>query len=62
MRLALPVTLLFAALAVAAPAARTAEEQPKPKKPKLDIRATPRMAFSPVNILLTAELTGGRAR
>jgi PKD repeat protein len=54
MRLALPVTLLAAAvLALSAPAARA------PKKPKLDIRATPRMAFSPVNILLTAELTGG---
>jgi len=60
MRLALPVTLLAAAfLATAAPAARAAGEQPKPKKPKLDMRATPRMAFSPVNILLTAELTGG---
>jgi hypothetical protein len=32
---------------------------PKPKKPRLDLRATPRMAFSPVNIFLTAELTGG---
>ena len=31
----------------------------KPKKPRLDLRATPRMAFSPVRILLTAELTGG---
>ena len=29
------------------------------KKPKLDLRATPRMAFSPVNVLITAELTGG---
>jgi PKD repeat protein len=34
-------------------------EEAKPKKPKLDLRATPRMAFSPVNVLLTAELTGG---
>ena len=31
----------------------------KPKKPRLDLRATPRMAFSPVNVFLTAELTGG---
>ena len=31
----------------------------KTKKPRLDLRATPRMAFSPVNVLLTAELTGG---
>jgi PKD repeat protein len=32
---------------------------PKPKKPKLDVRATPRMAFSPVSVLFTAELVGG---
>jgi PKD repeat protein len=31
----------------------------KPKKPRLDLRAAPRMAFSPVNVLLTAELNGG---
>ena len=31
----------------------------KPKKPKLEVRATPRMAFSPVVVLFTAELTGG---
>jgi hypothetical protein len=31
----------------------------KAKKPRLDLRATPRMAFSPVRILLTAELSGG---
>ena len=31
----------------------------KPKKPRLDLRATPRMAFSPVTIFLTAELMGG---
>lgn len=48
-----PVFVLVAALAA------TAAEDPKPKKPKLDVRATPRMAFSPVNVLLTAELTGG---
>ena len=55
MRLAVPCLLIAAALAASAPAA----DEPKPKKPKLDLRATPRMAFSPVNILLTAELTGG---
>jgi hypothetical protein len=31
----------------------------KVKKPRLDVRATPRMAFSPVHVLLTAELIGG---
>jgi len=34
-------------------------DKPRPKKPRLDLRASPRMAFSPVNILLTAELQGG---
>jgi hypothetical protein len=34
-------------------------DQPRGKKPRLDLRATPRMAFSPVNVLLTAELAGG---
>jgi hypothetical protein len=56
MRLFAPCAVLAVALAAAsAPAA----DAPKPKKPKLDIRATPRMAFSPVNVLLVAELTGG---
>ena len=31
----------------------------KATKPRLDLRASPRMAFSPVNVLLTAELSGG---
>jgi hypothetical protein len=31
----------------------------KPKKPHLELRASPRMAFSPVNVMLTAELVGG---
>jgi PKD repeat protein len=34
-------------------------DRARPKKPRLDLRATPRMAFSPVNVLLTAELQGG---
>jgi PKD repeat protein len=55
MRFAVPCLFLAAALAVPA----TPAEEAKPKKPKLDLRATPRMAFSPVNVLLTAELTGG---
>ncbi|HET8647233.1 MAG TPA: hypothetical protein VFO85_17180 [Vicinamibacteria bacterium] len=32
---------------------------PKPRKPRLEVRASPRMGFSPVNVLLTAELMGG---
>ena len=51
------MTRVALAAALAVPA--TAADEAKPKKPKLDLRATPRMAFSPVNILLTAELTGG---
>src|SRR6476620_2846435 len=29
------------------------------KKPQLELRATPRFAFSPVSVLFTAELSGG---
>jgi hypothetical protein len=32
---------------------------PKPRRPRLDLRATPRMAFSPTVVLVTAELQGG---
>jgi hypothetical protein len=46
-----------AALALAAGLAAAADA--KPKKPKLELRATPRMAFSPVNVFFTAELSGG---
>jgi PKD repeat protein len=61
MRLALPFVILAAALAVPGNPADGPKQTdaPKQKKPKLDLRATPRMAFSPVNVLLTAELTGG---
>ena len=31
----------------------------KARKPRLDIRATPRMAFSPTMVYVTAELQGG---
>ena len=53
-RLAVLVLLLAASAASTAYAAG-----PKVKKPRLDLRATPRMAFSPVRVLLTAELMGG---
>ena len=43
--------------ALAAPLA--AHGADKPKKPRLDLRATPRMGFSPVHVLFTAELMGG---
>jgi hypothetical protein len=44
--------LSFANLALAGDAG-------KPKKPQLDLRATPRVAFSPVEILITGQLKGG---
>jgi hypothetical protein len=52
------VVLSMALLVAMASPARPAGE-PKLKKPRLDVKATPRMAFSPVNIFLTAELVGG---
>ena len=37
----------------------TAGGAEKLKKPRLDLRATPRLAFSPVTVFFTAELQGG---
>jgi PKD repeat protein len=48
---------LTAFVVVALASAGTSAE--KAKRPRLDLRASPRMAFSPVNVLVTAELTGG---
>lgn len=49
---AVAVALAFAGPSVAGDAG-------KPKKPQLDLRATPRVAFSPVEILVTGQLKGG---
>jgi len=46
-------TALGSALAVGVPASA------KPKKPTLGVRVSPRLAFSPVNVIAVAELTGG---
>ena len=51
--------LVAVALAAVTVGAGLAEAGDKPKKPRLDLRATPKFAFSPVNVLLTAELMGG---
>ena len=51
--------LAVASLAAAVLAATLADAAPKPKRPRLELRATPRMTFSPAHILFTAELTGG---
>ena len=45
-------------VALAWPAAAAAPEA-KGKAPALDVRVIPRMAFSPVNVLVIAELKGG---
>ena len=54
---------LVAALGIAVPAlAATAGDEGKEKKgkkPALEVRATPRFAFSPADIMFTAELKGG---
>jgi hypothetical protein len=52
---------LLAALCVAAPALAGDDEgkEKKGKRPGLELRGTPRFAFSPANIMLTAELKGG---
>ena len=54
---------LVAALGVAVPAlAATGGDEGKGKKgkrPALELRATPRFAFSPADIMFTAELKGG---
>ena len=54
--------IVMAAVALAAPL--PADDAPKAdaakgKKPRLELRSSPRMGFSPVHVLLTAELTGG---
>lgn len=50
-------TALTAVIVAALASAGTSAE--KGRKPRLDLRAAPRMAFSPVNVLVTAELMGG---
>jgi len=42
-----------------APIGWAKDDAPKGKKPKLELRAAPRMAVSPAQILFTAELKGG---
>ena len=52
--------LAVCVIAVAATPGYTAEKTGESlKKPQLDVRASPRFAFSPATILLTAELKGG---
>jgi hypothetical protein len=46
-------------LALSVAAFASASNAAKVNKPRLDLRATPRVAFSPATVLLTAELVGG---
>jgi plastocyanin len=53
---------VLAVLALLVPASAPAapdEKEKKGKKPALELRASPRFAFSPASILFTAELKGG---
>jgi hypothetical protein len=51
------VLLVLFAVALAAPG--RAGDDDKGKKPDLELRVSPRFAFSPANLLFTAELKGG---
>ena len=53
----LPVVLALGLLGF--PGLARLGEAGKVKKPHLDLRASPRMAFPPVSVLLMAELVGG---
>ena len=53
------VAAALSLLASGPPPAGAEEKAKKGKKPALELRATPRYAFSPANILFTAELKGG---
>jgi hypothetical protein len=51
---------VFATAVLALPAgAKDQGQPPKGKKPRLDLRLSPRMAMSPVTVHFTAELIGG---
>jgi hypothetical protein len=47
------IILLFLATSV------SAVERVKVRKPRLDVRATPRISFTPTSVLVIAELNGG---
>src|SRR5438034_243829 len=51
------VAIVILSLTVAAPA--PAGERAKARKPRLDLRASPRFSFTPSTVLVTAELNGG---
>jgi len=58
-RIAVAVALVFGLVSAGFPGDKKTDEAKKGKKPALELRISPRFSFSPVNILFTAELTGG---
>jgi hypothetical protein len=54
-----PSFLRILALVLTGSLAASAPAMAKPKRPNLDIRVSPRMAFSPVGVIAMAELIGG---
>ena len=54
-----PVRALLALGLAFSSTAWAKNEAPKGQKPKLELRAAPRMAVSPAQVLFTAELKGG---
>jgi hypothetical protein len=50
---------VFAVLCLGAAVLTGAEDKKKLKKPVLELRSSPRFAFSPASVLFTAELKGG---
>lgn len=53
------VALILVAAVAGPPAPALSSGEKRLKRPTLNLRATPRMAFSPVTVFFTAELTGG---
>jgi len=53
------VFVFFALSFVIAATSSAGDQSGRARKPRLEVRATPRMAFSPVMVLATAELRGG---
>jgi hypothetical protein len=53
------IVAALAILALGSASPGLAEEKKKAKKPGLELRSSPRFAFSPANVLFVAELKGG---
>jgi hypothetical protein len=58
-RLAGPVVAVLVLTSITAAPSSEAGDRDRARKPRLELRASPRMAFSPVMVMATAELRGG---